>query len=270
MLQYFESLGYKCPDNVDIADFLQELTSVEGRKYIVPTCFKPPTSPGGAESKRMDKFGDVPIGTAELADSWVHSHYYAEMMNEMNTVRDVVPFPAVFKAKYAGSLGFYYLHVLHRQVKLLIRDSGLIKARIMQSIVIGSIAGSLFSNIPLEDTQTMNGIIFFSLLNVALGAMALMPVIFAQRSVFYKHAKALLFPTSSFVFSQTVVFFPLQMLEAILFGTIVYWSAGLTSEHHGSRFVTFLFIIFAMGLCMGQYFRLLGSLLPSLQVAQPM
>ena len=254
---------------MDIADFLQELTSVEGRKYIVPTCFRAP-SPGNVESKRMDKFGDVPIGTSELADSWVHSQYYINMVKDMNVVRDIIPFPEVFKHKYAGSLGFYFRHVLDRQTKLLIRDSGLIKARIMQSVVIGAIAGSLFSNIPLKDTQTMSGLIFFALLNVALGAMALMPVIFAQRNVFYKQAKAMLYPTSSFVFSQTVVFFPLQMLEAIIFGTIVYWSAGLTSEHNGSRFVTFLFIIFSMGLCMGQYFRLLGSILPSLQVAQPM
>ena len=40
----------------------------------------------------------------------------------------------------------------------------------------------------------------------------------SPQAVYYKHADALFFPTSAFVLAQTLVLFPLQMLETIIFG----------------------------------------------------
>lgn len=36
VVAYFEAMGYSCPKFVDIADFLQELPTAEGSRFINP------------------------------------------------------------------------------------------------------------------------------------------------------------------------------------------------------------------------------------------
>jgi hypothetical protein len=53
-----------------------------------------------------------------------------------------------------------------------------------------------------SDYTTMNGFLFFSCLNCALGSFSMMPVVFAQKEVYYKQADALFLPTAAFTLSQ--------------------------------------------------------------------
>jgi hypothetical protein len=138
----------------------------------------------------------------------------------------------------------------------------------MQSLVVGGIAGSLFADIPVEDSNTMSGILFFAALFGALSAMSMIPIIMDQRAVFYKHSRALFFPTPAYVLAQTVVMYPLQILETLAFTTIVYWSVGLTADVHGSRYFTFMFVVFVFSLCVSQYFRLIASVVAAPTIAQ--
>lgn len=50
----------------------------------------------------------------------------------------------------------------------------------------------------------MNGFLFFSCLNGALGSFAMMPVVYAQKQVYYKHADALFYPTPAFALAQVI------------------------------------------------------------------
>lgn len=91
-----------------------------------------------------------------------------------------------------------------------------------------------------------------------------MQVAFSQRPVLYKHADASLFPSSTFVISQTLVQLPISLLEVLLFGSIVYFLAGLANS--AERFFTFALIIFAFQLTFGQLFRTLAAIVPTVQV----
>ncbi len=271
VLTYFEGLGYVCPDAMDIADYLQELPTSEGRRFIDAKY----VVAGEEMSSPSKRFSGVPIGTAAMAEAWAKSDLNQALLKEMDEAdakfkTEAAVVPTRFNKKWAGSLQFYYWLLLDRQMKLVYRDAGFLKARIMQSIVIGGIAGSLFANIETEDFQTMNGLLFFGGLNGALAGMSLLPTVFAQRDVFYKQSKALFFPTSAFVFAQTIVLIPVLLLESIIFSNIIYWSAGLSSAGNGGRYFTFLAIVIALSLSIGQFFRMLGSMMPSLQLAQPM
>jgi len=92
-------------------------------------------------------------------------------------------------------------------------------------------------------------------------------VAFSQRPVLYKHADASLFPSSTFVISQTLVQLPISLLEVLLFGSIVYFMAGLANSVE--RFFTFALIIFAFQLTFGQLFRTLAAIVPTVQMGQP-
>lgn len=187
IIPYFESLGYICPSYVDIADFLQELPTPEGRKYIV------------ANNQRDQRESTIPRGTEELAARWKTSDIYQTMLQEMegNTLPinmyDEFPsldlestiqernylsnhshWPTEYQTKYASSYWFHFQLTLFRQIMLTIRDITFIKTRIGQNLVIGAIVGSLFNNIGTTDIYSMNGFLFFTLLFGAISNFAVL------------------------------------------------------------------------------------------------
>jgi hypothetical protein len=177
--------------------------------------------------------------------------------------------PKSYSEKYPGSYWYHFKLTLERQMKITVRDQTFIKARLGQCVIVGAVAGSLFSNLKTTDISSMNGMLFFTVLFNALSSFALIPFIYDQRAVFYKQADALFLPPSTFAFAQVLVLVPLQIVEIFVFGTIMYWSAGLSADDNGARFLTFLVIVIASALCIGQCFRIIAYLMPSIDTASP-
>eukprot|EP00981_Chlorochromonas_danica_P016272 scaffold16442_cov517-Ochromonas_danica.AAC.1 len=67
-----------------------------------------------------------------------------------------------------------------------------------------------------------------------------------------------------------LAFLPLQIIEAILYVSIVYWSADLSAQENGSRFLTNVVISIAFGVCFSQIFRLIAALMPTMNAALPL
>mmetsp|Transcript_24221 Transcript_24221/g.24835 ORF Transcript_24221/g.24835 Transcript_24221/m.24835 type:complete len:1388 (-) Transcript_24221:477-4640(-) len=256
VLSYFEDLGYICPPTVDLADFLQELPTPEGIRFI-------------DEAHK----NSAPRGTNKLSEVYKNSSIHQEMLREMedsSKLHSNFTWPKFAVESYATSTFNCLTYCLGRQIKLTIRDSTFLISRFMQCILVGAITGSLFNNTPNDDVQTLSGMLFFSVLFSVLSSMALLPIIFEQRQVFYKHSRAMFYPTSAFTIAQTLVLVPVQIIETIIFSSIVYWSVGMSAKNDGGRFLTFLCIIFAFNLCSTQYIRLVASFMPSPVTAQPL
>jgi hypothetical protein len=98
------------------------------------------------------------------------------------------------------------------------------------SNILGVVAASLFSDIGLEDTDTMDGFLFFAALFNALAYFDIIPTVFSQREVYYKQADSKFFPAFAFAISQTLVFYPMHIAETLVFGTMSYWAAGLSGN----------------------------------------
>lgn len=173
-LPYFESLGYVCPPHVDEADFLQELPTNEGKRYIVK------------------KEGRVtPKGSEQLAQAFKSSYIYQRMIKEMEqganpeasssdveegrplrSTKEPMVWPAELLEKYTKNLWFHFQTTFYRQAMLTMRDTAFLKTRVIQNLIIGTIGGSLFSNIEITDVFTMNGFIFYCLIHSALGGFS--------------------------------------------------------------------------------------------------
>lgn len=256
VLSYFVALGYECPVHVDLADFLQEIPTPEGRKYV-----------------RADMKETCPRGTTALVRAYKDSDIFKTMLREMDEslkAKKNFKWPAFTREAFATPWFDSVWLCLKRQWKLTTRDVSFLTGRAVQVVVIGAINGSLFSNLDPEDTNTTGGVLFFSVLFCALASMAMLPIIFDQRDVFYKHSKAMFFPTSAFVISQTLVLFPVQIVEAIVFSTITYWSVGMSEDDGGGRFISFILLVIAFSLCATQLFRLIASFTPNPVTAQPL
>ena len=91
--------------------------------------------------------------------------------------------PPDFNHEFAGSFLYHFRLILLRQWKILIRDTTLLKSRVAQCIIVGVVAASLFSNIEVNDTDTMDGFLFFAALFNALAYFDIIPTVYAQREV---------------------------------------------------------------------------------------
>jgi hypothetical protein len=256
-LDYFEDLGYLCPENMDVADFLQEVPTVEGRRFI----------PKGRTSNAGEP---VPVGTAALVKAWKSSALFTGMLEEMDEQLklSVGAWPAVFSEPYAGTFWYSFVQCLERQVKVTIRDQVFLKGRLIQSVLVAAIAGSLFNNLSVENSTAMSGILYFCGMFGAISATSMLPIILDQRAVFYKHSGGMFFSAPAFVLAQTVVLYPLQLMETLTFTTIIYWSVGLSSDYDGSRYFSFMFIVFVFTLLVSQLFRLVAFNVASATVGQ--
>jgi hypothetical protein len=214
--------------------------------------------------------GSPPTGTAALVKAWKESEMFRAMLDEMDiqVKESTGQWPAVFSEYYPGTFWDSFKLCLERQMKLTLRDSAFIKGRVLQSVVVAAIAGSLFSNLDVEEANAMSGILYFCGMFGAVSAMATLPMIFEQRAVFYKHSRGLFFPTPAFVLAQTVVMIPMQIFETISFTTIIYWSVGLSDDNYGGRYFSFMFIVFVFSLSVSQFFRLVASNVASSTIAQ--
>eukprot|EP01038_Epipyxis_sp_PR26KG_P004915 gene4915-6878_t len=269
VLPYFDSLGYICPATVDVADFLQEIPTTEGIRYATSATI---------EAK------DVPRGTHDLVARWKSSALFKKMVDDMNddgsTVKDeemgdnqtdeIKTWPEDFNKPHPGSFWYHFDLTFKRQITLTLRDDEFLKARIGQAVIVGAVAGSLFNNISPTSTASMSGFLFFSCLQQALNNFAMLPIVFGQKSVFYKHADMLFYPTMSYTLSQSVVLWPLQVIETVIFGTIMYWAAGLSDNDNGSRYFTYLLILITFAINSSQLFRLVAFVSPNIDAASPL
>jgi ABC-type multidrug transport system permease subunit len=191
-------------------------------------------------------------------------------MAKVHTDGSTNKWPSFLRDTYPGTFYYHFSLTLARQMKLTMRDKAFIFSRIFQNLLVGIIAGTLFVKIKTTDTGTMAGFLFYVCLFSVLTSFAIIPLSFAQKAVYYKHQDALFYPTSAFVLSQTIVLYPLQIVECFLFDSLMYWIAGCASDENGSRFFTFILLTLVFAINIAQFFRLIATVMPDVGSAGSM
>jgi hypothetical protein len=261
ILGYFADLGYCCPANVDIADFILELATPEAKRYAVKA--------------------DAPLGIEALLAAWKKSDLYKQNIDRYRddpyTVEDPYQWEDAEKTPYAAPFLFYAKLLFYRQISLTLGSAAFVKvcaftdplstallclhcsiclslglsiylciilsmhyliiyiymcvtrcpqARIGQAIMLGALNASLYLALDVDDAQTMFAFLFAATLVGGLANLSMIPLIMDQKAVFYKQADASFFPTLPFVITQSLVLIPMQLIEQFLFCIITYWSVG--------------------------------------------
>ena len=248
VLRYFESLGYSCPSNVDLSDFLQVVPTPEGRRYrtvAVEKDFIHSTESLVAAWKSSTLFtkmcaamySSLPIGHThtsmhnETVLDTLESGYPTTISNFATTNKDVITTATTsttatvwyedLRKRIHGSWWFHFNLTFRRQFRLMIRNTTYIKGRLAVDLILAGVAGSLFSSIESIDVATMNGFIYFVVLNCALTDFSIMSEIFNQKLIHFRHSAALFYPTSCLTISQNMVVAPFIAVETIVFGAVM-------------------------------------------------
>ncbi|EGZ14433.1 hypothetical protein PHYSODRAFT_252888 [Phytophthora sojae] len=236
--EYFESLGFKCPPQRDIADYLLDLGTQVQYQYQVEHPTKQPRR------------------ASEFADTFKESRIYMESMYALEAPYDpellhsveqnMKPMP-MFSQSFVDST----LTLLKRQLTITYRNKPFIFGRVLMIAV-----------------SVVLGVVFSSVMFLSMGQSSQIPTYMAEREVFYKQRGANFFRTASYVLATSASQIPLAFVETIIFGSLVYWLCGFESEFQ--LFIIFEFVLLVMNLAMGMWFFFLSSVGPNENVVTPL
>lgn len=251
---YFQNMGFECPQRQTTAEFLTAVTDPQGR---FP--FK------GMENK-------VPQTAEEFQNYWLNSPEFARLQKQMAQVSANYA-PEQSKAEIVEAMkqekrpfqrvGSKYTISFYEQLKLNCKRSfqnmaGDLSFTLIQVAAATSqalVVGSLFYNLP-ETTAgafSRGGVIFFSVLYMALTGLAQIADTFAARPILMKQRNYKLYHPASFGLADATSFIPISVLNSIVFCIILYFLANLKRE--AGHFFTFLLFTIMVSLAMNYLFK---------------
>ncbi|OQR80584.1 ATP-binding Cassette (ABC) Superfamily [Achlya hypogyna] len=254
-LEYFESLGFKCPPKRDVADFLLDLGTPQQDQYVVAGV------------------GSVPRLPSEYADLFRRSTIYAAMMAHLEGPHH--PLVLASSEKHLAALPSFQLDfvastkmLIARQLKVFLRNTAFVKSRLFMVLLMGLLYSSTFYQVDSENPVVILGVIFQSVLFLAMGQVPMMPAVLEAREIYYKQRAANFFRTSSFILAQSFTQVPFALGETIVFGSIMYWMTGFVAS--AGAFFTYLFLLYLTNLSYAAWFFFLAVVSPDLHVAKPL
>lgn len=224
---YFANLGYKAPAHMDIADFLQLLSTSDAEKLFDPPPeiaqeqSTPYTASELAEIFRRSDMGKNINMDLELP----HKHIWAsggdvEQHEEANYLDD-----KRFRRKYANSFPRSISLNLRRNLKIWIRDRRVLIANAVKNVIMGISVGGVFFQ--TDDVVSILGVLFQGMLFIMLGknsfcklamrttelplilllvtgAMTNAPGFVDERAIYYKHADDNFFSAYPFIIGKAM------------------------------------------------------------------
>ena len=217
VLNFFESVGFKCPERKGVADFLQEVTSRKDQEqywfkrdkpyhYISVPEFVDHFNNHGIGQKLYDDF--------QVPDDRTKTHPAALVQDKYGISK-----PELFKACFA------------REWLLIKRSAFIYIFKTTQIMIMSLIAMTVFLRTEmkhgqLEDGGKFFGALFFSLINVMFNGMAELALTIFRLPVFFKQRDLLFFPAWAFALPIWIFRIPLSFIESGLWVALTYYTIG--------------------------------------------
>jgi hypothetical protein len=131
--------------------------------------------------------------------------------------------------------------LLKRECLLWWRDKAGIKTRIVQDLLMGLIAGTLFWQAS-DDPTSVLGILFQSVFFISIGGILKVAPQYAVRGILYKQQDANFFPTWSYVVGRSFSTIPASAVDGLLYGSIIFWFVGL-AWNDGASFGNYIMFV---------------------------
>ncbi|XP_050231244.1 ABC transporter G family member 39-like [Mercurialis annua] len=217
ILEFFEYMGFKCPERKGVADFLQEVTSQKDQEQYWHNKDQPYT------------FVSVP----DLVEGFSSFHIGQQLESDLSVAYDkerAHP-AAVVMDKYGISNWELFKACFSREWLLLKRNSFIYIFKTVQITIMSIIAFTMFLRTEMEvgtvaDGQRFFGALFFSLINVMFNGMAELALTIFRLPVFFKQRDFLFYPAWAFALPIWVLRIPLSLLESGIWICLTYYTIG--------------------------------------------
>ncbi|RHY08597.1 hypothetical protein DYB36_003289 [Aphanomyces astaci] len=264
ILPYFENLGFYCPLRVDPADFLIEVTSGRGKKYLAADDRHRKIPIYAHEFNQVFNESDMnKVTLTDLAAGFtVPSHL--QTPQDFEKMKSVT---AIARTKETSPFAMGFLEstvlLLGRQKTLWLRDRPLLWGKLAEALIVGLCMGAIYYK-PAPSIYLR--MLFFSCAVFQRQAWQQITIGFALRSVFYKQRSRNFFRTVSYTIAESIVQVPVNLCVSLLMCTFFYFMSGLTVD--AGRFFVFLATCVSFQHALGAYMSFLSSISPSITIGQ--
>ncbi|XP_071709168.1 pleiotropic drug resistance protein 1-like isoform X7 [Rutidosis leptorrhynchoides] len=249
VLEFFEYMGFKCPERKGVADFLQEVTSKKDQEqYWV---------------KRDEAYNF--ITSREFAESFQSFHVGRKLGDELSTPFDrSKSHPAALTMKKFGVSKRELLKAcISREYLLMKRNSFVYIFKMTQLVFMATITMTLFlrTEMPkktLVDGTIFMGALFFALVTITFNGFSELSLSVLKLPVFYKQRDLLFFPTWAYSIPTWVLKIPVTIVEVATYVIMTYYVIGFDSDP--TRFFKQMFLLVCIHQMSSALFRFIGSL----------
>ncbi|KAL2689041.1 hypothetical protein Neosp_003092 [[Neocosmospora] mangrovei] len=257
--QYFESLGFECPDRQTTPDFLTSMTSPQERRVKPGYERTAPRTPDEF-SERWQASEPRKHLLRELSE-YEQNHPREERLAEYQTSRRAEQFKSQrAKSPYTISYAHQVRLTLWRGWRRLLADPGFTIASLLFNLIMALVLGSMFYNLK-NDSSTFyyrGGLIFFSLLFNAFASQLEVLTVYVERPVVEKHNRYAFYHQSTQAIASYLIDIPYKTVNMFVFNITVYFMAHLRRE--AGNFFFFCLASYLTTLVMSSIYRTLACL----------
>ncbi|RVW77079.1 Pleiotropic drug resistance protein 1 [Vitis vinifera] len=217
VLDFFESMGFRCPERKGVADFLQEVTSRKDQEqYWI--CKDEPYS-----------F----VTVKEFAEAFQSFHIGRKLGDELATPFDKTKsHPAAMKTEKYGVRKKELLDAcIAREYLLMKRNSFVYIFKLTQLTIMAVIGMTIFLRTEMhknttEDGNIYTGALFFIVITVMFNGMSELAMTIVKLPVFYKQRGLLFYPAWAYALPSWFLKIPITFVEVGVWVFITYYVIG--------------------------------------------
>ncbi|GAB2284885.1 transcription factor [Dionaea muscipula] len=217
VLEFFESMGFKCPERKGIADFLQEVTSRKDQEQYW--------------ARRAEPYSFVTV--KEFTEAFQSFHLGRKLSDELS-----VPFdrskshPAALTTKeYGLSKKELFKACLSREALLMKRNKFVYIFKGIQLVIMALVMSTLFLRTKLHKRTVADGLIymgalFFSTIQLLFNGYAELAMTIMKLPIFYKQRDLRFYPAWAFSLPSWLLKLPISLIESAIWVFITYYIIG--------------------------------------------
>jgi ABC-type multidrug transport system ATPase subunit len=235
---YFAQLGFRCPEFVDLADFLQ-LVSTEDRETLYEGGGPCPTVEELAHyfHFRSEQGADIQILLSSPHENKLDIHGSVQTQTGNILQMDAV------RHKYANGFRRSLSLITRRFILLWWRDRKVLAFSIVRNIINGASVGGAFFN--ATDFLSIQGAMFQTGIFVLLGSLQSISGLVSERTIYDKQANANFFSAWPYVLGKSISQIPQTLLlDTFVSGATLYYMIGLGGRRDFWNFLAYALILF--------------------------
>ncbi|KAL0905672.1 hypothetical protein M5K25_024110 [Dendrobium thyrsiflorum] len=249
VLEFFELMGFKCPERKGVADFLQEVTSRKDQHQYwahkeEPYCY---------------------VSVNEFTEAFQSFHVGLKLGVELSTPFDRSRnHPAALTTSKYGISKMELLKVCtSREWLLMKRNSFVYIFKVVQLIILGFIAMTVFLRTKMHRRDAEDGVIFLGAMFLGLvthlfNGFAELAMSIAKLPIFYKQRDLLFYPSWAYALPTWILKIPISFLECAVWICMTYYVIGF--DPNINRFFKHYLLLVLISQMASGLFRLLAAL----------
>ncbi|XP_019252159.1 PREDICTED: pleiotropic drug resistance protein 1-like isoform X2 [Nicotiana attenuata] len=248
VLDFFDSMGFKCPERKGVADFLQEVTSKKDQQQY------------WAKKDEPYRF----ITSKEFAEAYQSFHVGKKLSDELATPYDKSKsHPAALSTQKYGIGTKQLLKVCaEREFLLMKRNSFVYIFKLFQLVVMALITMTVFfrTKMPrddMDDGGIYAGALFFVVVQIMFNGMAEINLTILKLPVYFKQRDLLFFPSWAYALPTWILKIPITIVEVAIWTFLTYYVMGF--DPNVSRLFKQFFLLVLVHQMASALYRFIGA-----------